>query len=94
VQSTSLPSGSKRHNGGSNGSDGLHQVIFHFGVPHSIITDNGSNFTSGEFKEYCEKLGIQLKFASVAHPQTNGQGEKANGLVCSGIKKRLLTPLK
>jgi transposase InsO family protein len=56
-----------------------------FGVPHSIITDNGSNFTSGEFKEVCDKLGIQLKFASVAHPQTNRQVEKANGIIWNGI---------
>ena len=30
----------------------------------------------------------------MAHPQSNGQVEKANGLVTSGIKKRLMTPLK
>jgi transposase InsO family protein len=61
---------------------------------HSIITDNGTNFTSKEFKSYCESMGIKLKFASVAHPKTNGQVEKANGLICNGIKKRLLAPLK
>ena len=64
-----------------------------YGYPHSIITDNGTNFTSKEFKSYCEGLGINLKFAAVAHPKTNGQVEKANGLVCDGIKKRLMTPL-
>jgi hypothetical protein len=30
----------------------------------------------------------------VAHLKSNGQVEKANGLVCSGLKKRLLRPLK
>jgi hypothetical protein len=30
----------------------------------------------------------------VAHPKTNGQVEKTNGLICSGIKKRLLAPLE
>jgi hypothetical protein len=39
-------------------------------------------------------LGIKLKFASVAHPKINGQVEKANGLICNGIKKQLLAPLK
>jgi hypothetical protein len=39
-------------------------------------------------------MGIKLNFASVAHPQTNGQVEKVNGLICSGIKKRLLAPLE
>jgi hypothetical protein len=39
-------------------------------------------------------LGIKLKFASVAHPKTNGKVEKANGLICNGIKKRLLASLE
>jgi transposase InsO family protein len=69
-------------------------IVFCFGVPHSIITDNGTNFTSKEFKSYYESMGIKLKFASVAHPKTNGQVEKANGLICNGIKKRLLAPLE
>jgi hypothetical protein len=56
--------------------------------------DNGTNFTSKEFKNYCESLGIKLKFASVAHPKSNGQVKKGNGLICNGIKKRLLAPLK
>jgi hypothetical protein len=30
----------------------------------------------------------------VTHPQTNGQVKKGNGLICNGIKKRLLTPLE
>ena len=69
-------------------------IIYRFGVPHSIITDNGTNSTSKEFQDFCENLGINISYASVAHPQTNGQVEKANGLVCSGIKKRLLRPLE
>jgi transposase InsO family protein len=72
----------------------IKSIVFRFGVPHSIITDNGTNFTSKEFKNYCEGLGIKLKFASVAHPKTNGQVKKANGLICNMIKKRLLAPLE
>jgi hypothetical protein len=72
----------------------IKSIIFHFRVPHSIIMDNRTNFTSKEFKNYCESMGIKLKFASVAHLKTNGQVEKANGLICNGIKKRLLTPLE
>jgi transposase InsO family protein len=72
----------------------IKSIVFHFGVPHSIITDNGTNFTSKEFKSYCKSMGIKLKFASVAHPKTNGQVEKGNSLICNGIKKRLLSPLE
>jgi hypothetical protein len=72
----------------------IKSIIFLFRVPHSIITDNGTNFTSKEFKNYCESMGIKLKFACVSHPKTNGQVENANGLICNGIKKGLLAPLE
>jgi hypothetical protein len=52
--------------------DFIKSIVFLFGVPRSIITDNGINFTSKEFKSYYESIGIKLKFASVAHPKTNG----------------------
>src|SRR3954466_2586556 len=69
-------------------------IIHRFGVPHDIITDNGSNFNSAEFKKFCWINGIQVNFASVAHPQSNGQVERANGLILKGIKPRLLRELK
>src|SRR3954469_23238905 len=69
-------------------------IIFRFGVPNNIITDNSRNFTAAEFQNCYQELGIKIDYASVAHPQSNGQVEKANDLVCGGIKKRLLTPLE
>jgi transposase InsO family protein len=69
-------------------------IVYRYGVPNSIITDNGTNFTSGEFQEFAKNLGIKVKYASVAHPKSNSQVKKANGLVCAGLKKRLLRPLK
>jgi IS30 family transposase len=72
----------------------IKSIVFRFGVPHNIITDNGTNFTSKEFKSYYESMGIKLKFASIAHPKTNGEVEKANGLICNWIKKRLLAPVE
>ena len=69
-------------------------IVYRFSVPHNIITDNGSNFISKEFQDFCEGLGINISYASVAHPQTNGHVEKANGLVGGGIKKRLMSPLE
>jgi hypothetical protein len=50
----------------------IKSIIFRFGVPNRIITDNRTNFTSKEFNKYCESMGIKLKFASVAHLKTNG----------------------
>jgi hypothetical protein len=68
-------------------------IISRFGVPHSIITDNGSNLSQGDIEEYCSDLGIRLDLASVSHPQSNGQVERTNGLVLSGLKPRLEAPL-
>jgi hypothetical protein len=72
----------------------FNEIITRYGVPHSIITDNGTNFAKGVFADYCGQKGIRLDLASVAHPQSNGQVEKANGLILAGIKPRLVEPLE
>jgi hypothetical protein len=69
-------------------------IVYRYGVPNSIITDNVTNFTVGEFQQFAKELGIKIKYASVAHPKSNGQVKKSNGLVCGDLKKRLLWPLK
>jgi IS30 family transposase len=72
----------------------IKSTVFRFVVPHNIITDNGTNFTLKEYKDYCEGLGIKLNFASIAHPQTNGQVEKVNGLICRHKEKTVSTTQK
>ena len=62
------------------------EVVHRFGVPTMIITDNGSHF-KGEFHEYCEKMGIQHRFATAYHLQTTGQDEHTNGLLLGRIRK-------
>jgi hypothetical protein len=44
-------------------------IIYHFGVPRHITIDNGTQFDSQNFREYCESLRIQLCFTLVKHPQ-------------------------
>ena len=58
--------------------DYISGVGHRYGVPHSIITDNSTNFTADEVKLWCKNMGIKLDYASVYHPQTNGQVERAN----------------
>ena len=72
----------------------IKSIIYRFEVPNSIITDNGTNFTAEEFWSFCKEQNITLNYGSVAYPQSNGQVEKANGLVTNAIKKRLLVPLR
>ena len=53
--------------------DFISGVVHHYGVHHSIITDNGSNFTADKVKTWCGNMGIKLDYASIYHPQTNDQ---------------------
>jgi transposase InsO family protein len=69
-------------------------IIYRFEVPNRIITDNGSQFTSGAFQGYYEDLGIQICYASPAHPESNGQVEHANAKILKGLKTRTYDGLK
>ena len=40
-------------------------VSTRFGILSRIIIDNGAQFSSGHFQEFCEDLGIKIHFASV-----------------------------
>nr|XP_051197443.1 uncharacterized protein LOC127310852 [Lolium perenne] len=72
----------------------LRELIYRYGFPHCIITDNGTNFAMGEMAEFCEDKGIRLDLASVAHPESNGQAERANQSILHGFKPRLQVPLE
>jgi transposase InsO family protein len=64
----------------------LKSIVCRFGVPNRIITDNGTQFKSQHFQEYYKDIGIQLCFASVAHPRSHGQVERANAEILRGLK--------
>jgi transposase InsO family protein len=72
----------------------IRDITSRFGVPNRIITDNGTQFTSTLFGDYCEDLGIKLCFASPAHPRSNGQAERANAEILKGLKTRTFNCLK
>ncbi|KAA3674546.1 uncharacterized protein DEA37_0009003 [Paragonimus westermani] len=51
----------------------LNKLFSYFGIPETIVSDNGSQFTSATFQTFCEHHGIQQKFSPPYHPQSNGQ---------------------
>jgi hypothetical protein len=72
----------------------LKSIVYRFGVPSRIITDNGTQFTSRLFQEYCEGIDTQLCFAFVAHPRSNSQVERANAEILRGLKTHTYDCLK
>jgi transposase InsO family protein len=69
-------------------------LVYRFGVPNRIITDNGTQFMSRTFMQYTQDLGSKICFASVAHPRSNGQAERANAEVLCGLKTRTFDKLR
>ena len=54
-----------------------------------LISDNGLQFDSKMFRNYCGELGINNRYSTPAYPQGNGQAEAVNKVILSGLKKRL-----
>ncbi|GKB34139.1 reverse transcriptase domain-containing protein [Tanacetum coccineum] len=52
-------------------------IVCRFGLPGEIVLDNGKQFNDNPFKDWCEKLNITQRFASVKHPQSNRLVERA-----------------
>jgi ribonuclease HI len=43
-------------------------IVCRFGVPKAITVDNGIQFDAGTFKDFCDRIGTKIHFASVRHP--------------------------
>jgi hypothetical protein len=50
-------------------------IIHHFGVPNSIITDNGTQFTRKKFLKLCDDYHIHIDWAIVVHPPHKWAGQ-------------------
>ena len=65
----------------------LRQIFAQFGVPKNIVTDNGSCFTSTEFKNFLKSNGIDHFCTPHYHPQSNGLAERCVQIFKQGMRK-------
>jgi hypothetical protein len=65
-------------------------IVYRFRDPSELTVDNGKQFNSQDFRDFCSSIGTKPVFTSIYHPQSNGVIERANGKIFSAIKKRLL----
>jgi hypothetical protein len=65
-----------------NIAEAYYQKAFpYIGIPHKVISDRDTRFTSKLFKEVCDQLKIRQNISTAYHPQTDGQSERTNQTV-------------
>uniref|UniRef100_A0AAQ4PHJ0 Gypsy retrotransposon integrase-like protein 1 n=1 Tax=Gasterosteus aculeatus aculeatus TaxID=481459 RepID=A0AAQ4PHJ0_GASAC len=65
----------------------LRQCFSIHGLPQTLVSDNGTGFTSQEFKAFMNQNGIQHITSAPFHPASNSLAERAVQTFKQGIKK-------
>ena len=64
-------------------------IVTRFGTLRTLVSDNGLQFDSKAFRQYCSDLGIKNRYFTSAYPQGNGQAKTVKKVIVNGLKKRL-----
>ncbi len=65
----------------------LRQLFARFGIPESVVSDNGTPFVAEEFCIFCQVNGIcHIRVASY-HPSSNGLAERGVQIFKQGFRK-------
>ena len=57
------------------------RIVCLHGVPRTIVSERGTQFTSKFWNQLHETLGTRLEFSTTFHPQTDGQTERVNKIL-------------
>ena len=52
----------------------------------TLRSDNGGEFTSNEFKDFCKEVGIKRELTTPYNPQQNGVAERKNRSIMKAIR--------
>ena len=69
-------------------------IVYRFEIPQTITTDQGTMFTSEEFRDFAASMGIKLLNSSPYYAQANGQVETSNQIMIELIKKKIEEQLR
>ncbi len=62
--------------------------VSRFGVPDSVTSDRGPQFTSAVWASMCKRLGIQHVLTTAFHPQSNGMVERVHRQIKDALRAR------
>ncbi|XP_054746122.1 uncharacterized protein K02A2.6-like [Anastrepha obliqua] len=65
----------------------FNEIFARFGLPKTIVSDNGTQFTSHQFQQFVAEHGIQHIRSSPYHPMSNGQAERFVDTFKRALKK-------
>jgi hypothetical protein len=54
----------------------VRETFARFGIVETIHTDNGPQFVSKEFEEFCTRNSVRHSTSSAYHPRSNGEAER------------------
>lgn len=72
----------------ANMIDKLRMLFASTGLPEEIVSDNGPQFTSHEFRDFTRQNGIKHTLVPPYHPQSNGFAERGVQIVKKAPKSK------
>ncbi|XP_055714390.1 uncharacterized protein K02A2.6-like [Phlebotomus papatasi] len=66
----------------------LTEIFARHGIPETLVSDNGTQFTNSEFQKFCEVNGIAHIRTSPYSPASNGQCERLVGTLKHALEKQ------
>lgn len=70
----------------------LREAFSRYGLPETFVSDNGTQFTSEEFRMFLRSNGIRHVLTAPYHPSTNGIAERFVQSLKQGLKKSDVHP--
>ena len=68
----------------------IRQWLPRYGVPDVVVTDRGTQFVGGVWKELMQSLGVQSHSTTAYHPQSNGLVERMHRQLKASVRARLV----